>query len=95
MEDNHAINEQPNSAVNYENEYNKLLTEYKKLGDIANKLHVRVQQLESTWMLQRASFLFKILNSDAFSESDKQEARKGIMEFLFPKQEEQPNDKEI
>ena len=95
MEDNHAINEQPNSAVNYEEEYNKLAVEYKKLEDVANRLYGRVKQLENTWMLQRTSFLFQILNSDAFSESDKQEARKGIMEFLFPKQEEQPNNKEI
>lgn len=94
MEDNHAINEQPNSVVNYEEEYNKLAVEYKKLEDVANRLYGRVKQLENTWMLQRADFLFKVLEAKAFDSDTKIKAEEELIAFLFPKQEEQPNNKE-
>lgn len=94
MEDNHAINEQPNSAVNYEEEYNKLAVEYKKLEDVANRLYGRVKQLENAWMLQRTDFLFRVLDNKAFNLDIHAKAAAELVDFLFPKQEEQPNDKE-
>ena len=94
MEDNNAINEQPNSVVNYEEEYNKLAVEYKKLEDVANRLYGRVKQLENTWMLQRADFLFRVIDQKVFEDSIKQKASDELIAFLFPKQEEQTNDKE-
>ena len=94
MEDNHAINEQPNSAVNYEEEYNKLVAEYGKLKNITDQLYGRVMKLENTWMLQRAGFLFEILKSDAFNSDVKIKAEEEIVNFLFPKQEEQTENKE-
>ena len=45
MEDTHAISEQPNSAVNYEELYNNLSTEFEKLKETAAQLYNRVKQL--------------------------------------------------
>ena len=94
MEDNHAINEQLDSAVNFEEEYNKLIAEYSKLKNITDQLYGRVKQLENTWMLQRADFLFRVLDQKVFEDDIKHKAGEELIAFLFPKQEEQPNDKE-
>lgn len=87
MEDNHAISEQPDSAVvNYEEEYNKLIPEFKRLEELAHKLYNRVQELENTWMINRANFLFKVVEND-FNQDFKQKAMNELENFLFPKQE--------
>lgn len=90
MEDNNAILEQPN-AVNYEEEYNKLVNAYNELKDTANQLYNRVKQLENTWMLQRADFLFKIVGDNKFNVDIRQKAQEELENFLFPKKEELNN----
>lgn len=85
MEDNHAISEQPN-AVNYEEEYNKLLDAYTKLEETAKQLYNRTKQLENTWMLQRADFLFKVVENNKFDPDVRQKAQKELENFLFPAQ---------
>ena len=93
MEDNHAISEQP-VAVNYEEEYNKLLTEFENLKKTANSLYSRVRQLENTWMLQRADFLFKVVENNKFDTTVRQRAQEELENFLFPAEPEQKDDKE-
>ena len=84
MEDNNAINEQLNSAVNYEEEYNKLAVEFGNLKETANQLYARVKQLENTWMLQRADFLFKVVADNKFNIDIRQRAQEELENFLFP-----------
>lgn len=93
MEDNNAINEQLDNAVDYEKKYNNLVVEYQKLEDAANKLYNHVKQLENTWMLHRANFLFEVMKLDAFNGDAKIKAEEELINFLFPKKEEQ-TDKE-
>lgn len=97
MEDNNAINEQFN-AVNYEEKYNKLAIEFENLKNTANQLYARVKQLENTWMLQRAEFLFKVVADNKFNVDIRQKAQEELEKFLFPsKQEEsvEENNKEV
>jgi hypothetical protein len=97
MEDNNAINEQLN-AVNYEEEYNKLVAEFNKLRQTAQQLFNRVKQLENNWMLQRAEFLFKVVADNKFNVDIRQKAQEELENFLFPsKQEEsvEENNKEV
>lgn len=97
MEDNNAINEQLN-AVNYEEKYNKLAIEFENLKNTANQLYARVKQLENTWMLQRAEFLFKVVADNKFNVDIRQKAQEELEKFLFPsKQEEsvEENNKEV
>lgn len=93
MEDNNAITEQPN-VVNYEEEYNKLANAYTELEKTAKQLYGRVKQLENTWMLTRAEFMFRIVDNNKFDVDTRQKAQKELKEFLFPQKEEQINDKE-
>jgi len=97
MEDNNAIIKQPD-AVNYEEEYNKLAEAYNKLQEAANQqcsqLYDRIKKLENTWMLTRADFLFRIFSDNKFDADFRQKAQKELEEFLFPRKEEQVNDKE-
>ena len=94
MEDNHAIDQQSNGTVDYEKEYKKVVTEYDKLTNIANQLYGKVKQLENTWMLTRAGFLFEIIKSNAFNGDIKVRAEEELTNFLFPKKEEESNNKE-
>ena len=94
MEDNHAISEQLNSAVNYEELYNNLSTEFEKLKETAAQLYSRVKQLENTWMLQRADFLFKIVADNKFDVNIRQKAQIELENFLFPTQPETEDNKE-
>ena len=93
MEDNNAITEQPN-VVNYEEEYSKLANAYTELEKTAKQLYSRVKQLENTWMLTRAEFMFRIVDNNKFDVDTRQKAQKELEEFLFPQKEEQINDKE-
>ena len=86
MEDNNAITEQPN-AVNYEEEYNKVVEAYKQLYE-------RFKNLENTWMLTRADFLFKIVDNNKFNVDIRQKAQVELENFLFPNNTENVNDKE-
>ena len=90
MEDNHAISKQPN-AVNYEEEYNKLLDAYTKLEETAKQLYNRTKQLENTWMLQRADFLFKVVENNKFDPDIRQKAQTELENFLFPVQQDVEN----
>ena len=90
MEDNNAITEQPN-AVNYEEEYNKLLDAYTKLEETAKQLYNRTKQLENTWMLQRADFLFKVVENNKFDPDVRQKAQTELENFLFPVQQDVEN----
>ena len=87
MEDNNAISEQP-IAVNYEEKYNELANEFQKLQMTAKQLYDRVKQLENTWMLQRADFLFKIVADNKFNVEIRQKAQTELENFLFPQQDE-------
>lgn len=91
MEDNNAISEQP-IAVNYEEEYNKLAAEYNKLKKIVEQIYNRAKQLENTWMLTRAEFLFKIVDNNKFDVDTRQKAQKELENFLFPEKEEVNNE---
>ena len=86
MEDNNAITKQPN-AVNYEEEYNKVVEAYKQLYE-------RFKNLENTWMLTRADFLFKIVDNNKFNVDIRQKAQVELENFLFPNNKENVNDKE-
>ena len=94
MEDNHAISEQPN-AVNYEEEYNKLVVEFKKLENIADQLYKRVKLLENTWMFHRTDSLFKVVESNNFDPAFRQKAQNELENFLFPVEPEQKENKEV
>jgi len=86
MEDNNAINEQLN-VVDYEKEYKALVEKFNQTQTVANQLYERVKQLENTWMLQRAEFLFRIINMEGFSAEVKDKAHTELENFLFPKVE--------
>ena len=88
MEDNNAINEQLN-AVNFEEKYNKLAIEFENLKNTANQLYARVKQLENTWMLQRAEFLFKVVADNKFNVDIRQKAQEELENFLFPSKQEE------
>lgn len=90
MEDNNAINKQLD-AVNYEEEYNKVVLEYNKLNETAQQLYNRVKQLENTWMLQRAEFLFKVVENNKFDPTVRQKAQEELENFLFPAQKNVEN----
>lgn len=90
MEDNNGINQQPN-AVNYEEVCKQLEAENNKLKQVADNLYGRVKQLENTWMLNRANFLFEVLKSDAFHSDTKIKAEEELTKFLFPEPEQENN----
>lgn len=83
MEDNNAINQQ-HDVVNLEEKCQQLEAENGKLKQIADNLYGRVRQLENTWMLQRAGFLFEVLKLDAFNGDTKIKAEEELTKFLFP-----------
>lgn len=89
MEDNPAISEQHDSVVNYEEKYNELVVEFNKLRDTAQQLYSRVKQLENSWMLQRADFLFKIVADNKFNVDIRQKAQEELENFLFPPKHEE------
>ena len=91
MEDNHAISEQP-IAVNYEEKYNELINEFNRLQETAKQLYSRVKQLENTWMLTRAEFLFKVVDNNKFNVDVRQKAQEELENFLFPVQPEVKED---
>lgn len=91
MEDNHAISEQP-TAVNYEEKYNELVNEFNRLQETAKQLYSRVKQLENTWMLTRAEFLFKVVDNNKFNVDVRQKAQEELENFLFPVQPEVKED---
>ena len=94
MEDNNAITEQPTAVkdLNYEEMFNKLVVEFNELKETAKQLYGRVKQLENTWVLQRADFLFKIVENNKFNPDIRQKAQLEIEEFLFPTNAESKED---
>ena len=87
MEDNNAISKQ-SDAVNFEEKYNELANEFNRLQETAKQLYNRVKQLENTWMLQRADFLFRIVSENKFDVDLRQKAQTELENFLFPQPEE-------
>lgn len=88
MEDNNAINQQ-HDVVNFEEKCQQLEAENGKLRQIVDNLYGRVKQLENTWMLQRAGFLFEVLKMDAFKGDVKIKAEEELTKFLFPEPEQE------
>ena len=88
MEDNNAINEQHN-VVDYEKAFNQLQQEFAKLDKYAQGLYNRVQELERTWLLQRATFLLEIVKCGKFDSDTTIKAIDELTAFLFPQAEEQ------
>ena len=86
MEDNNAITEQPN-AIDYEVAFNQM-------KETAQNLFERVKQLENTWMLNRASILFKIIDCDKFDENTKKKAVDEITQFVYPVEKEEQKKEE-
>lgn len=80
MEEN-LNNEQP--------DVNRLQEENAKLKEVLSKVYPEYQKLRQTWMLQRASFLFKVVENNTFSPDVRQKAQEEIEVFLFPPQAEQ------
>ena len=66
----------------------QLVEENEKLKNMNEQLYNRCSQLENTWALNRANFLFKILDTNNFSEGCKKKAAEELEAFLFPTQEE-------
>ena len=81
MEDNNAIKQQ----FDYVEGYKKIAEAYKQLEETANQLYNRVKQLENNWMLQRADFLFRVIDSGKFNSDTIIKAEEELTNFLFPK----------
>lgn len=83
MEDNNGINEQ-STTINENVDYQQIIAENTQLKQVIENLYGRTKQLENTWMLNRAGFLFEILKSDVFSDDIKTKASNELTAFLFP-----------
>ncbi len=68
---------------------NRLQEENAKLKEVLSKVYPEYQKLKQTWMLQRASFLFKVVENNKFNPDVRQKAQEEIEVFLFPPQAEQ------
>lgn len=68
---------------------NRLQEENAKLKEVLSKVYPEYQKLKQTWMLQRASFLFKVVENNNFNPDVRQKAQEEIEVFLFPPQAEQ------
>ena len=68
---------------------NRLQGENAKLKEVLSKVYPEYQKLKQTWMLQRASFLFKVVENNKFNPDVRQKAQEEIEVFLFPPQAEQ------
>lgn len=88
MEKNNGRNEQ-------EIDVQQLVKEAQDYKNAANKLYQRVQQLESTWLINRATFLFKLIETKGFSEECKQKAIEELEGFLFPVTSTEKDTKEV
>lgn len=66
----------------------QLFEENERLKNMNEQLYNRCAQLENTWALNRANFLFKVLDTKDFSEECKKKAAEELEAFLFPKQPE-------
>lgn len=68
---------------------NRLQEENAKLKEVLSKVYPEYQKLKQTWMLQRALFLFKVVENNKFNPDVRQKAQEEIEVFLFPPQAEQ------
>ena len=93
MEDNNAINQQLNNAVNYEEEYNKLSVDYKKIEDAAKHWFNKAQQLEENWLWNRANFLLEVIKCGKFKSDVVIKAEEELTNWLFPPQQSIKDDK--
>lgn len=89
MEDNNRGTEQ---KINIE----AVLKENNELKEAYNKLVTRVQDLNNTWMLNRAGMLMEITKNESFPSEIKEKAIKELSEFLYPtrNETEEQTDKE-
>lgn len=63
--------------------------ETEQLREAIQKLMQENQQLRQAWVVQRAQFLFKVVENDIFSAKTKNKAKAELENFLFPKEETQ------
>ena len=68
---------------------NRIQEENARLKEVLSKVYPEYQKLKQTWMLQRASFLFKVVENNKFNPDVRQKAQEEIEVFLFPPQAEQ------
>jgi len=84
MEDNNRRDEQTLDVEAIVNENNQLKEAYNKLAE-------RYNELNNTWMFNRAHMLFDVLKTDAFSKKIKDKAAKELSGFLYPEPEKKEN----
>lgn len=88
MEENNGRTEQTVDKANSIS-FDELMQEYNKLREAYNNLMEKARELNNTWLMNRAHFLFEITKNEAFSESMRQNAVKELSEFLYPVNNEQ------
>lgn len=66
----------------------KMSEENEQLKNVLQQVVNENQQLRNTWALNRATFLFKILELEYFDQVFKTKAAEELVAFLFPKKEE-------
>ena len=66
----------------------KMSEENEQLKNVLQQVVNENQQLRNTWALNRATFLFKILELECFDKEVKTKASEELVAFLFPKKEE-------
>ena len=72
----------------------ELKNENEKLKSIINRILEEVQQLKYVLASRRAEFLFRIIDSKEFNTEFKMKAIAEIEGFLYPKSEEESEEKE-
>lgn len=87
-ENNGRAIEHVNGNVNVED----LLKENTQLKKYLKQAVDEIQSLKQTWALQRANFLFKVVECNEFNSEFKVKAIEELEEFLYPKEEKDNNE---
>lgn len=77
MEENNGRNEQTLDVDAIVNENNQL-------KEALNNLVNRVNELNNSWVITRANYLFEVIKNDAFPANFKEKAMNELCEFLYP-----------
>jgi hypothetical protein len=59
-----------------------------QLREACNKLYQENMQMKEVWVLNRANFLFKVIENDFFNQEFKEKAAKELELYLYPNKEE-------
>ena len=71
---------------------NKIIEENNKIKEAYAALYKRYNELNNTWMLTRANFLFEIIKNKEFPEDFRNRAIVEFTEFLYPTKDEDVSD---